>query len=391
MKYLPILGYISLIFFSCNQTNDIVPETPEACPEAFQTHQAHPKAAIYQEILDRNRKKKIVGATMLIKDADGIWSGASGTADLSSHQAIRPCDRMAIASISKPFTATVIMKLIDEGLLSLESKVKDYIDPKIVKKIDNAAEATISHLLSHQSGIADYYNLQFLLDQVNTDDRNETFEDLLSYIYGKKAYFEAGTSYAYSNINFVLLGMIAEKVSLKPLKQLYQEIIFDPLQLKSAYFDMQIPFPDDMPKGYVDLYGNDDMVDAKFLYGDEGRTPDGGIVINNLDLFHFFQSLWKGEIVSQARVDEMTNWFELPEDWKDYEVFGQLKNGFGLEHFENQHAWALGHTGGIDGFLSYAFYFPEQDYFVSLVVNTADYDLQGRIDIYREVVEVMFE
>ena len=86
----------------------------------------------------------------------------------------------------------------------------------------------------------------------------------------------------------------------------------------------------------------------------------------------------------------MTNWFELPEDWKDYEVFGQLKNGYGLEHFEHEHAWALGHTGGIDGFLSYAFYFPEEDYFVSLVVNTADYDLQGRVDIYEEVVEVMF-
>ena len=296
MKYLPILGLLSLILFSCDKTNDIIPETPEACTGAFQLHPSHPKAAIYQEILDRNRKPKIVGATMLVKDADGVWSGSSGMADLSQNKTMRACDRMAIASISKPFTATVIMKLIDEGLLRLDSEVKAFIDPKIVKKINNAAESHISHLLSHQSGIADYYNLQFLLDQINTDDRNQTFEDILQYVYGKKAYFEVGTSYAYSNVNYVLLGMVAEEMSQKPLKQLYQEIIFDPLQLESAYFDMQIPFPDDMPKGYVDLYGNDEMVQADFLYGDEGRNTRRGYSGSTIWIcFRFFEALWKGE------------------------------------------------------------------------------------------------
>jgi len=389
MKNTILYILIACFLYNCKPATEIIPEIPENCSTEFEEHQNHPKAAIYQEILDRNRKLGIVGATMLVKDRDGVWSGASGMADLKNNRPMRSCDRMMIASISKPFTATVIMKLIDEGLLTLESDVKDYVSAEIVKKVANVNTAKIKHLLSHRSGIPDYYNMSQLLDQINTDGRTTTFEGFLKYVYGKKAEFEVDESYAYSNNNFVLLGIVAEQVTNKTLKQLYQEIIFDPLQLTSAYFDIENPFPLDMPIGYADVYADDSRIESEFLYGDEARTPDGGIIINNLDLHRFFETLWKGEIVHQERVNEMTNWFDLPEDWKDYEVFGQLKNGYGLEHFENEYAYALGHTGGVDGFLSYAFYYPEKNYSIILVINTAD-QLDSRIDIYKEAIEVMF-
>ncbi|MEM8528535.1 MAG: serine hydrolase domain-containing protein [Bacteroidota bacterium] len=391
MKNIFLLVLLTSLLYNCNISNESTPETPSECSESFQDHRNHPKAAIYQEILDRNRKRRIVGATMLIKDADGIWSGASGMADLANNPEMRACDRMAIASISKPFTAVVIMKLIEEGLLNMESEVKGFVDDEIIEKLANAEDAKIKHLLSHRSGIPDYYYLQHRLDQVNTDDKIQSFEQLVRYAYGKKAYFDVGESYAYSNTNYVLLGIIAERASGKSLKQLYEEIIFQPLDLKSAYFDMEVPFPNDMPKGYIDFYGNDTMVDSEFLYGDEARTPDGGIVIDNLDLLRFFEGLWKGELLKEESLAIMTDWFELPEEEKDYEYVGQLKNGYGLEHFENAYAYAIGHTGGIDGFLSLAFYFPKQDFMFIEVINTVDYDLDARIDIYKEAIEVMFD
>jgi D-alanyl-D-alanine carboxypeptidase len=368
-----------------------IPQDLNACSTEFENHQTHPKAAQYQAILDRNRARNIAGMTMLVKDKHGVWSGASGLADLPTKRPMRACDRMAIASISKPFTAVVIMRLIEDGFLTLESEVKEYVSDEIVQKVANVDQAQIKHLLSHRSGIADYYTTSFLFDQLNTNDRVTNFEGLVEYVYGKKASFEVGDSYGYSNVNYVLLGIIAEAVSGQSLKALYEQYIFEPLDLKSAYFDVAVPFPSDMPNAYVDLYGNNDLVDARFLYGDEGRTPDGGIIIDNLDLLRFFEALSKGELVSNASLEVMTDWFELPEDWRDEEFLGQLKNGYGLEHFENEYAYALGHTGGIDGFLSLAFYFPEQGYMYIQVINTADFDLDGRIDAYKESLPIMFE
>lgn len=391
MKYLIFAFLLFVLCCQCTMEENSVPQELNACATEFDDHQTHPNAARYQAILERNQKRNIVGMTMLIKDRYGVWSGASGMADLSAKRSMRACDRMAIASISKPFTAVVIMKLIEEGSLNLESEVKDYVSDEIIQKVANVNRAQIKHLLSHRSGIRDYYTTGNLFDQVNTDGRMTEYTDYLSYVYGKKADFEVGESYAYSNNNYVLLGMVAEAVSGQTLEQLYQQYIFEPLNLTSAYFNKDVPFPSDMPNGYVDLYGNNSLVDARFLYFDEGGTPDGGIVINNLDLLRFFEALAKGELISDTSLSVMTDWFELPEDWRDEDVFGQLKNGYGLEHFENEYAYAFGHTGGIDGFLSLAFYFPEQDYMYIQVINTVDYDLQGRIDAYKESLPILFE
>ncbi|MEM1325527.1 MAG: serine hydrolase domain-containing protein [Bacteroidota bacterium] len=391
MKYLFIATIIILSCTQCTMEETTIPQELNACTSEFENHQMHPKAEQYQAILERNQKRNIVGMTMLIKDRHGVWSGASGMADLQTKRPMRACDRMAIASISKPFTAVVIMRLIEDDLLTLESEVKNYVSDEIVKKVANVDQAKIEHLLSHRSGIPDYYTTGFLFDQVNTNGRITEFQGFLEYVYGKSADFEVGETYGYSNNNYVLLGMIAEEVTGKLLNDLYQQYIFDPLNLSSAYFDVETPFPSDMPNAYVDLYGNNNLVDARFLYGDEGGTPDGGIIIHNLDLLRFFEALSKGELVSDASLNVMTDWFELPEDWRDDEVLGQLKNGYGLEHFENEYGYALGHTGGIDGFLSLAFYFPEQDYIYIQAINTVDYDLEGRIDAYTESLEVIFE
>ncbi|MEL7342439.1 MAG: serine hydrolase, partial [Bacteroidota bacterium] len=195
---------------------------------------------------------------------------------------------------------------------------------------------------------------------------------------------------SYSNTNFILLGMIAEAVSGESLEALYERLIFGPLNLQSGYYSTTDPLPADMPRAYVDLYGDGKVVDAEFLFIDETRTPDGGIVIDNYDLMRFFEGLLKGELLEEASLEKMTTLFDLPEYWQDTEVFGQLKNGYGIEHFEHFGTTAFGHTGAVDGFLSMAYYYPEEDFAFIQVVNTASYDFEPRVDMFRECAEIMF-
>ena len=381
---------LMLVLLSCGQDADL-PATYYECQFAFPDSSLnHPKAAIYQDILDRNRKKGIIGAAMMVKDADGVWLGSSGKADLSANVDVAPCNRFLIASISKSFTATTIFKLVDQGLLTINDPVNRWISREITDNLANANESTVKQLLNHTSGIPDYITLQYDLDRINVEDNKWRQEDILKYAYGKKATHNVGETYYYSNTNYLLLGMIIEKVSGLILSKAYKSLLFSPLGLESAHYSTTHPIPTGTVKGYIDLYGNGQYAESQFLYEDELNTGDGGIAINAYDLGVFFESLLNGKVVSSESLEVMTTYEDLPSDWVD-EDFGHFKNGHGLEYNKTPYGNSVGHTGGIDGFASIAQYFPEQNATFILLINNVSYDDQPRLNIYRETLQAMFE
>lgn len=386
-----LFGILLLLTFVASCSNpEIFPQSYYSCAFSFNDSSAlHPKAAVYQEILDRNRKSGIIGAAVMIKDKDGVWVGASGKADIASGINVQPCSRFLIASISKPFTAATVFSLIDDGLLTLNDPVSQWVGAEITNKLQNANESTLKHLLNHTSGIPDYQTMQYELDRINKTDNNWLQEDILKYAYGKKATHAVGETYYYSNTNYLLLGMIIEKASGISLQEAYEQKVFIPAALTSAYYSTNKPIPDGTVKGYVDFYGNGQYVESKFLYKDELNTADGGIAINAYDLGVFFEKLLKGEIISEQSLIEMTTYENLPADWVD-EDFGHFKNGLGLEYNQTPYGNSIGHTGGIDGFLSIAQYFPEHDATFILLVNSGSYENQQRLNIYNETLSAMF-
>ena len=380
-----------LVFcFSCEKDEVFEPVKYE-CDFTFpDSSELHPNASVYQTILDNNIKQGLVGATLLVKDSHGLWMGASGKSDIASSIEVQPCNRFLIASISKVFTASAIFRYIDEGLISLEDPVNQWLDEDVVAKVANTDKATIGQLLNHTSGIPDYYTLQYLLDILNKKHNKWLHEDILEYAYGLDANNAPGEAYYYSNSNYLLLGMILENVSGLPLDRVYEEEIFIPLILTSAYFDMEDPIPADVVKGYADLYGNGQLVESEFLFKDELGTGDGGIVMNNYDLAMFFEGLMKGDLVSFESLGQMTDWFDLPEGW-GYDALSFTQNGSGLQHYTTPYGNAVGHTGSIYGFYSIAQYFPEQDATFILLTNTATYENEQKTNIYHQCMEVMFE
>lgn len=169
----------------------------------------------------------------------------------------------------------------------------------------------------------------------------------------------------------------------------YQDEVFVPLHLKSAYFGKEVPIPSDVVKGYVDIYGNGQYVESEFLYKDELNTADGGIAINAYDLGLFMEKVLQENFLTSNSIEAMTNWFDLPPDWVD-DDFGHFQNGLGLEHNKTTYGNSVGHTGGIDGFLSIAQYFPEHDATFVLLVNSGSYENLPRLNIYNQALEAMF-
>lgn len=383
-----------ILLMSC-ETNEVIPNTDYDCNFAFSdSSEIHLNAKRYQAILENHRKNGLVGAVVLVKDKNGLWIGADGKADIASNVDVQPCNTYLIASISKVFTSAAIYRYVDKGMLSLEDNISRWLDQSVVDKIKNADEATVKDLLAHTSGIPDFYTLQFELDRINKVSNNWTKEDALEYAYGVSPTNKVGETYYYSNTNYLLLSMILESVSGLTFEQVYQQEVFNPLALTSAYYSEENPIPDGCVKGYVDIYNKGQYVDSEFLYGDElGIGGDGGVAINVYDLAMFFEGMLKGNLISESSLTEMRTWFDLPEGWSGEGEFGHVQNGFGIERFYTSHGLASGHTGGIDGFITIATHFEEEDMTLIVLSNSAGNE-EGNTsfgNILEETLEIMFE
>lgn len=132
----------------------------------------HPKASIYQDIIDEFINNGGVATSVLIRDQYGTWLGVGGYADIKSNIKVQPGHRFLIASISKTFTATVAFKCIEEGLISLEDPVNKWIDHDICDEIDNVNESTIKDLIGHTSSIRDIYTSGHLMQYMNKNYHN---------------------------------------------------------------------------------------------------------------------------------------------------------------------------------------------------------------------------
>lgn len=380
------------MYCSCEKDERLKNDPYTCTTPLYDSTSAHPNAVRYQQILDENQKKGLVGTVLLVKDKYGTWAGASGKADIASDIDMKPCNTFLIASISKVFTATAVYRCIDKGILSMNDPISKWLDKEVVDKVDNADEAQIKHLLSHTSGIRDYYTSNFELHRMNKEYNEFTKKDVLTYIYGKKAYCKVGEQYIYCNTNFLLLSIILENATGLAFNRIYEQEVFEPCNLPSAYYSESNPIPSNCVKGYYDLFASQKIVESENLYKDElGIGGDGGIAINAFDLASFFEQLGKGLVLSKESFTEMTNWFEIPKDWQ-WEEYGQTENGYGIEKFNTAYGYAIGHTGGIDGFSSYAFFFPETDHTYVLLVNSvvANAD-KAEHSIFEQVLEVLKE
>ncbi len=280
-----ILAFLLISLLGC-QKDPIATENTYTCLSSSSSSIDHPDAARFDQFLEEKVAEGLPGISMLIKTPEGFYQGAAGVADIPNKIAMKPCHLHRIGSITKQFTAAIVMLMYQDGELDLDDNISDLLPAHTLKDIANAKEATVRHLLTHSSGIPDVYDIDFWLEFYDDPLRVRQAGEEINYARNVDADFPAGTQWHYSNTNYILLQLIAENISGKTYKALLHERIIVPLGLQSTYFDDHGVQPSGVVRGYTDDYGNDYLRDVTdYAFGVANGT--GGIFSNIYDLLLF--------------------------------------------------------------------------------------------------------
>ncbi len=241
-----------------------------------------------------------------------------GLADRSRGLPMVPETRLGMASGSKTLTALAVLSLVDEGVLSLSSTARSVLGGDLPLVAD---DVTVEHLLSHRSGIGDYLDEDADVDvsaypmpvSVHLLDRTEAFVPLLD---GHPTKFPAGSAFSYCNGGFVLLALLAERVSGTPFHQLVEERVCAPAGLLSTDYPRSDDLPGDAALGYVEVDG---QWRTNVFHLPVRGNGDGGAFTTVDDMHELWPALLTGRIVSPATVQDMlTPRSEPDEDGSTY-------------------------------------------------------------------------
>ena len=199
------------------------------------------------EALDRARATiGAAAATAVILRANCTWNGASGRADVPNDVAVRPSDRLRVGSVTKTFTAALVLQLVNEGTLGLDDVLESW-----VPGVANGGAISIEQLLRHTSGVADYLDQGFF----PLASEQWTPEQIVAYANAKPPAFAPGTNWGYSNTNYILLGMIIERATGSSYHQQLRSRLLDPLQLADTFVEGDEDIPGGFIRGYVQQNG----------------------------------------------------------------------------------------------------------------------------------------
>ena len=360
-KFFLVLG-----LFLFNGCQEPVIEPTKTCTSPVTSN--HPKAAIFQGVIDKYIQAGLPGISVLIRDQNGQWVGSGGKADIQENIPMLPCHVSKTASLTKIYIAALALKLVEEGQLQLDDKITKWISSDITSEIENAETATLRNLLNHTSGIYDFStNDNFYLALLNQPTKKWEPEELLKYSYNQKAKFQTGTSSGYSNTNTVLATLVIEAATGRSHAALLREKIFNPLGLSDSYYYWQENLPTaGIAQGYFDLYNNNTLVNVSSYNTGSGNGLNG-LYCTVFDLQKFIDALLRNiTLLNQNSINTMLTFDDLIENRK-YLGLGLFKDYVDGNFKENE--FAYGHRGRDLGYSADMFYFPNQDVTVTLLVN----------------------
>jgi D-alanyl-D-alanine carboxypeptidase len=272
-------------------------------------------------------------------------------------------------SVTKTFTATLLLQAEAKGLLSLEDTIDKY-----VKGVPNGDEITLRQLATMTSGVATYSeNKKFDFDGGPGTDPYKVWkpEELVKIGIEDSPLFDPGTQFAYSNTNYVLLGLVLERVTGKPIGELYRRWIIEPLSLKNTSFPdlADTSLPDPHAQGYT-LQGKSsgekprDATDWNASW-----TWTAGMIISTVDdLLVYGRAMGTGKgLLSPAQQDERID--SLASDVPPFDqppLKGDFGYGLGLM---KEHGW-IGHSGVIPGYNTALYYNRELDAVLVVEANS---------------------
>ncbi len=282
------------------------------------------------------------GAVLLTRENQVLLRAAYGLANEEWGIPNSPTTRFRIGSLTKTFTAAAILRLAESGAIPLDGRIGDWV-PDLPPSWQLF---TIHQLLTHTTGLRDHLGAPAKRTLNRTGARPA---DLIRLIETEPLLFQPGTSRAYSNTGYVLLGMLIEKVSGMPYAGYLKENILRPLQLTATSYDTHTEILPERASGYAQQNGqllNADFLDMSVPYS------AGGLISTVDDLLHWNTALHGGEFLEPDTYRRMIA--RYPETQKEDGFYG-----YGLFIAEMSGHTMLAHSGGVNGFIAVNQYYPQ--------------------------------
>lgn len=365
-----ILIFICLVFLLyCNKT-----------PESKYTFENLEKE-LQLKLDELQQKEGFPGVTMAVVFSDGKYvSLASGFADIELKKKMNPKDRILMGSIGKTYVAAVAIQLIKERKFSLDDKIILYLgNERWFRRLPNGEDITINMLMNHSGGLPRYVlkkNFWKMLNQ--SPDKVWKPEELIAFILDERPLYPAGKGWAYTDTDFILLGMIIEKVTGNTFYEELKKRILIPFNLKDTspsdkrklkglaqgYTGNRIS-PFDLPEKMV--------VNDTYVINPQFEWTGGGLITNSLDLAKYIKLLMEGEVISREYLDIMKQPVNEKTGKPDSTGYG-----LGLAVWQTEHGITYGHRGTMPGYGSIMEYVPKYGFSIALQINTDRFS--GRLD-----------
>lgn len=309
--------------------------------------------ALVEKYIGANVSEYMPGASVIVsKNGVPLFSGATGYANIEHKVKLKSNSVFPIASITKQFTASAILKLAEQGKLSLNDKLSKYLPTYPTGE----QEVSISQLLSHTAGFSDYVRK---LDSFQSDIGSHIeLDELLAKTEKLPMIAKPGSRMAYSNTGYLLLGKIIEIVSGKPYGQYLETEFFHPLQLTNTYYQQNQIIPNRV-NGYQ---FKDRKLTNSIHFDTSWGHAAGAIYSTTEDLNKWFHALMSGKVIDIANVTLMTTAAKLNDGT-------QTQYGLGVALGQFGGSKTITHGGHIYGFRNTFTYMPEQKLFVAVLCN----------------------
>ncbi|WP_149829179.1 serine hydrolase domain-containing protein [Streptomyces tailanensis] len=323
-----------------------------------------------QATMDAAVAAGVPGVVAEVRDTHGVWKGTSGVADLTTEQPRGYGDRFRSGSVTKSLVATVMLQLQAEGRADLDATVDRYLPGLVRGNGHDGTKITVRQLMNHTSGVFNFTeDATFAKKVLGIEFLNSRYDDwtpqqVIALALQNPPQFEPGTSWKYSNTNYLLLGLIIERLTGRPYAEEIERRVTGPLGMRATYFpgtDPHVPAPTRHYSTFTE---------------DPGKTYDvtelnpswawaaGEMVTNSSDLNRFYAALFGGRLLRPAQLQQMTSTVSTEGN------LPRQRYGLGLIEYETTcgvKVW--GHSGGIHGSSTQAFGTKDGRHMITLNFN----------------------
>ncbi|MCZ2849934.1 serine hydrolase domain-containing protein [Modestobacter sp. VKM Ac-2978] len=345
--------------------------------ETTDAHRPHQPDAVQTELDALVTDSGFPGVLAAVQDQHGLRDYTAGVGDLATGEPVPVNGEVRIASNTKTFTAVVVLQLVGEGLVDLDAPVETYLPGLVRGEGGDGREITVRQLLQHTSGLPDYDDVLFT-DYLALQHRFMEPHQLLDVALPRPALFAPGTSWEYSNTNYVLAGLLVQEVTGRPIAEEITTRVTEPLGLTDTYWphEGEQELRADHPHGYYRTTPEEQYTDVTVQDPSSGWAG-GQLVSTPRDLLGFFTALVDGELLSPELLAEMQTTVPAPSATPRT----QESYGLGLQTFTlscGGTAWT--HGGDIPGYETRSAVATDGRGAV-ITVTALPTDLQGVVDV----------